>query len=156
MTWTGLGMGVESIAGLLVGTAGASVTRTLNMGEVAFHRSDGDEIMLHLQCPFRVLHAETMLLGSGDMLFAETDDPNEAFVRYSTVFDTRAKVLTGILKSKSPEVLGVEVGVSGRLCVRLLGDFVVEVFPDCSGRGEAWRVFRRSGGKHLGYPAGAV
>ncbi|MFI5732240.1 hypothetical protein ACIA49_19105 [Kribbella sp. NPDC051587] len=149
-------MNAEDVAGLLMGSGGTSVTRTLDMGEVGFRRADGAEVSLHLQCPFRVLHAGTTVLGSADMQYPETGDRAAAFAQYTTVFDARAKVLTGILEARSPEVLEVELGTAGRLDVRLEGDLEIEVFPDCSGVVEAWRVFRRGGGPHLGYPAGAL
>ncbi|WP_238162025.1 hypothetical protein, partial [Kribbella antibiotica] len=105
----------REVAGMLVGTVGASVTRTLDMGEVGFLCADGDEVRWHLQCPFRVVHDRAVILGSADMLYPETGDRAQAFAEQATVFDARAKLVTEILEGMSPKVVGVEVGTAGWL-----------------------------------------
>lgn len=145
----------DEIAGILTGAVVRSVGRAADMGVVEFDGPGGEEVMAHLQCPFRIVQDGTIVLGSADMRYAQKAAGERAFDEFRTVFDARAAKLTALLGQARPRVAGVTVGTAGELAVTWEPAFRLEAFPDCSGRMEAWRVLRR-GGAHHGFPAQSV
>jgi hypothetical protein len=148
----------DEIAGILTGAAVRSVGRAADMGVLEFDGPDGssgEEVMAHLQCPFRIVQDGTIVLGSADMRYAQKGAGEQAFDEFRTVFDARAAKLTALLGQARPRVVGVSVGTAGELAVTWEPAFRLEAFPDCSGQMEAWRVLLR-GGAHHGFPAGTV
>jgi hypothetical protein len=143
------------IASILTGAAVRSVGRAADMGVVEFDGPRGEEVMAHLQCPFRIVQDGTIVLGSADMRYAQKDAGEQAFDEFRTVFDARAAKLTALLGQTRPRVVGETVGTAGELTVTWEPAFRLEAFPDCSGQMEAWRVFLR-GGVHHGFPAKSV
>ncbi|ANB10668.1 hypothetical protein SAM40697_6715 [Streptomyces ambofaciens] len=146
---------VDEIAGILTGAAVRSVGRAADMGVVEFDGPQGEEVMAHLQCPFRIVQDGTIVLGSADMRYAQMDAGERAFDEFRTVFDARAAKLTALLGQARPRVVGVTVGTAGELTVTWEPAFRLEAFPDCSGKTEAWRVLLR-GGAHHGFPVESV
>lgn len=141
--------------GLLQGAKVHSVGRAAGMGVVEFAGLRGDVIGLHMQCPFRILQEGQVILGSRDMRYPQRGAGSEAFEQFGTVYDSRAAKLNGIFERLRPVVSEVTFGDSGHLAVGWEPRFRIEVFPDCSGSMEAWRVFRR-GGPHCGFPQGVI
>lgn len=141
-----------AIDGLLMGSTVRAVTRATDVGMVEFLNPRGSIVAVHIQCPYRFLQGGNTILGSGDMNFAEAGAGTEAFDQFKTVFDSRVAVLNDILKKASPKVLKVVFADSGWVALECSGTFVLEIFPDCSGKIEAWRVFERGQSEHYGHP----
>jgi hypothetical protein len=140
---------------LLKGAVVGAVGRAVDMGVIEFAGPGGEVLMAHLQCPFRVLHDGDLVLGSRDMRYARPGAGPDAFDAFAMVYDARAETLNGVLAHLRPTVTDVTVGPAGSLTVGWGPGWRLEVFPDCSGRTEAWRVFVR-GGDHYGFPPGLV
>ena len=132
-----------------------SVGRAADMGVVGFTGLRGDAISLHAQCPFRILQEGVVILGSRDMRYPQKGAGSESFEQFRTVYDSRAATLNGIFERLRPAVAEVSFGDSGYLAVGWEHRFRIEVFPDCSGGTEAWRVSLR-GGPHYGFPQDAI
>ncbi|MFI8388976.1 hypothetical protein [Streptomyces sp. NPDC085540] len=143
------------IGRLLEGAEVRSVGRAADMGVVELASAHGDIVMAHVQCPFRILHEGKALLGSRDMRYPQQGAADDAFDRFRTVYDARAATLNGILGQLRPRVREVTFGEAGSLTVNWEPGFRLQLFPDCSGSMEAWRVFIRNG-QHYGYPESSV
>lgn len=131
------------------------VGRAVNMGVVEFTGSKGEELGLHIQCPFRVVHDDRVLLGSSDMKYPQKDAGPDAFDAFRTMYDHRAGLLNDLLAKAEPRVDDVRLGRAGDLTLSWGPGIRLEVFPNCSGQDEAWRVLVR-GGAHYGYPPGVA
>ncbi|KUO03402.1 hypothetical protein AQJ67_16970 [Streptomyces caeruleatus] len=142
---------MDEITRILTGTVVHSVGRAVDMGVVEFHGPDGEEIMVHMQCPFRIVHDSRIVLGSADMRYAQKGAGEQAFDEFRMIYDARATKINKILGQLHPSVTGVTGGESGELTVAWEQGFRLEVFPDCSGNIEAWRAFVR-GDAHYGFP----
>jgi hypothetical protein len=87
------------LAAAIAGLRGARfvrVGRTLNMVEVGLMRG-GEELALHVQCPFRIVQRSKVVLGSTDHRYPLPGhgDRAAAFDQYQTQFDRVAELLTG-------------------------------------------------------------
>ncbi|MCF1593272.1 hypothetical protein [Streptomyces muensis] len=142
---------VDEITRILTGAVAHSVGRAVDMGIVEFRGPDGEEVMVHMQCPFRIVHDAKIILGSADMRYPQKGAGEQAFDEFRMVYDARATKINKILGQLRPSVDGVTVGAAGELTVAWEQGFRLEVFPDCSGNFEAWRAFVR-GGAHHGFP----
>ncbi|GHG41142.1 hypothetical protein [Streptomyces hydrogenans] len=145
----------SKIRQLLMGATVRSVGRAADMAVVELQGPQGATIGIHVQCPFRVLQEETLILGSRDMRYARQRPNIDAFDRFETVYDARAATLNKILGQLQPTVHDVTLGQAGSLAVEWQPYFRVEIFPDCSGSAESWRVFEQ-GGCHLGFPEDSI
>ncbi|MFD4720335.1 hypothetical protein ACFWOY_09135 [Streptomyces sp. NPDC058423] len=145
----------EGVRRLLHQAVVRSVGRAVGMGVVEFTGPGGEELGLHIQCPFRFVHDDRVLLGSQDMKYPQKGAGPSAFDDFRTVYDERAQLLNGLLTKAGPRVESVDLGKAGDLTLSWGPGIRLEVFPDCSGREEAWRVLVR-GGAHHGYPPGIV
>lgn len=145
----------DEIAGILTGAVVRSVGRAADMGVVEFDGPRGETVMVHLQCPFRIVQDGTILLGSADMRHAQKGAGPRAFDEFRMIYDARAAKLSAILGELRPSVVGVGVGEAGELTVTWEPAFRLVAFPDCSGQIEAWRVLVR-GGPHHGFPPDTV
>ncbi|MFE5244691.1 MULTISPECIES: hypothetical protein [unclassified Streptomyces] len=144
-----------AVTGLLEGAVVRSVGRAADMGVVELESPSGETVMIHAQCPFRVVHEGRTLLGSADMRFARKGAGDSAFDDFRTVYDARAETLNKVLGQLRPRVDDVAVGEAGELALSWAPAFRLALFPDCSGAMEAWRVFVR-GGAHHGFPPDSV
>lgn len=144
---------VDEITRILTGTVAHSVGRAVDMGIVEFHGPDGEEVMVHMQCPFRIVHDAKIILGSADMRYAQKGAGPQAFDEFRMVYDARTATFNRVLGELRPSVGGVTVGEAGELTVSWEPAFRLEAFPDCSGRIEAWRVLVRGGAHHV-FPPG--
>lgn len=111
--------------------------------------------MAHIQCPFRILQTGKLVLGSCDMRYPQRGIGEDAFDDFKTIYDSRSATLNAILKQLRASVSAVTVGGAGYLNIRWGPDFLLEIFPDCSGSVESWRVFTR-GGQHYGFPLNSI
>ncbi|GAA2278722.1 hypothetical protein GCM10010415_53790 [Streptomyces atrovirens] len=144
---------MDEITRILTGTVAHSVGRAVDMGVVEFHGPDGEEVMVHVQCPFRIVHDAKTVLGSADMRYAQKGAGPRAFDEFRMIYDARTATLNRVLGELRPSVGGVTVGEAGELTVSWEHAFRLEAFPDCSGRIEAWRVLVRGGAHHV-FPPG--
>ena len=140
----------SKISAFLNGAMLKSVGRALNMGVLEFHAVDGSDVSLHVQCPFRFVQGGSLVLGSADIKFTAESGANER-----KVYDSRADILNGILSRLDVPVTNVELEAAGYLRLSWRERLFFEVFPDCSGAVEAWRVLQR-GGEHYGFPASLI
>ncbi|MFF4549058.1 hypothetical protein ACFY1J_33300 [Streptomyces sp. NPDC001406] len=146
---------MDEVGRLLEGAVVGSVGRAVDRGVVEFAGPEGQVLMVHLQCPFRILQGGKLILGLQDMTYPQKGAGPDAFDRFATVYDARAETLNRGLAALRPPVTAVTVGPAGALAVTWEPGFRLEAFPDCSGRVEAWRAFAR-GGEHYGFPPGPV
>ncbi|MDX3729753.1 hypothetical protein [Streptomyces caniscabiei] len=142
---------LDEITRILTGTVVRSVGRAADMGVVEFDGLQGETVMIHMQCPFRIVRNGRILVGSRDMRYAQKGAGPQAFDEFRMIYDAQTTTLNGALGQLRPSVDGVTVGEAGELTVSWEQCFRLEVFPDCSGKIEAWRAFVR-GGAHHGFP----
>ena len=141
----------RAICELLGGATIHSVGRATDMGIVELADLGGRSIAIHIQCPFRLLRDEVLVLGSRDMRYPQAGAGSQAFDNFRTIFDLRAKSVNVILERLRPSVVDVSVTAVGNLAVWGESNFRLETFPDCSGVVEAWRVLVRNG-EHYVFP----
>ncbi|MER7900350.1 hypothetical protein ABTX62_30670 [Streptomyces sp. NPDC096046] len=146
---------LDEITRILTGTVVRSVGRAADMGVVEFDGLQGETVMIHMQCPFRIVRSGRILVGSKDMRYAQKGAGPQAFDEFRMIYDAQATTLNRVLGQLRPRVDGVTVGAAGELTVSWEQAFRLEVFPDCSGTIEAWRAFVR-GGAHHGFPPETV
>ncbi len=110
------------------------------------------EWMLHVACPWRLLHADRILVGSGDLFTpADAEEDPETFawdepgaswldVRLGELFDPRAT---------PPNIEAVGADDAGGVRFGLTGGILLELFPNASPSGhvttEFWRFHRTDG-----------
>ncbi|QGV77314.1 hypothetical protein [Streptomyces ficellus] len=140
---------------LLTGAVLRSVGRAVDMGAVELTGEQGEDLALHIQCAFRVLHEDQVLLGSRDMTYVRGDAEADAFDNFATACDGRAALLSRVLGGARPKIESVLQNPAGALTLKATRGFSVEVFPDRSATEESWRAFRR-GGEHFGFPPSLV
>ncbi|MFF9281781.1 hypothetical protein [Streptomyces griseosporeus] len=142
---------------MLRGARLCSVGRAADMGVLALAGAGGEEVALHVQCPFRVVHGDRVMLGSGDLRYVRDGaaDEGAAFDAFGTRYDDRAADLNRVLGGAGPVVGNVVLGPGGSLTLEAGRGLRVEIVPDRSGRDECWRAFVR-GGPHYGCPPGVV
>ncbi|MFI5708661.1 hypothetical protein [Kribbella sp. NPDC051620] len=132
-----------SVRRLLHDTQLRSISRTLDMGEFHATGPTGD-IAIHIQCPFRLVRGTSIVLGSADL-----NSSREG----ATFYDDRATQITELLAKSTVPMTDVTVGNAGALAISWRDDLRLEVLPTSSAVDtEAWRIFRRNSGPHLGYP----
>jgi hypothetical protein len=103
------------------------------------------ELALHVQCWWRIVRVDTIVVGSGDLYFPADEaaeapddfDPNGVVTRLdhrvTQLFERETRAFT---------VRQVDVGAAGALRIVLDDGLALEVFPDESVSREAWRLFR--------------
>ncbi|MFE0038737.1 hypothetical protein [Streptomyces sp. NPDC059015] len=69
----------EGVQRILQQAVVRSVGRAVGMGVVEFTGPGGEELGLHLQCPFRFVHDDRVLLGSQDMKYPQKGAGPNAF-----------------------------------------------------------------------------
>lgn len=140
---------------LLTGAVIRSVGRAADMGVLELNGVQGEDLALHIQCAFRVVHDGQVLLGSRDMTYVRGSAGPDAFDNFATLYDDRAALLSRVLGGACPQVETVLQGPAGALTLEATGGFRVDILPDRSVPEESWRAFTR-GGQHYGYPPGLV
>lgn len=118
-------------AGMLTMSFGSPVTSTLRNGQ----KLTTGEVALHVQCAWRLVHEETVLVGASDYAAADEEDEAIAYIheRLQTIF------------SGEPTVATVENLHASAFRLRLSNGVMCEVFPSESRPdeyAEFWRVFR--------------
>lgn len=105
----------------------------------------GSQYAFHVQCPFRILQGNRIVLGSGEMNFDLDKAP----------YDDGAKVVEGFLSAARPEVLRVSINGFGDVRIEMDHEIKLEIFPTSSSSRpeERWRFLARFG-THYSFPDG--
>jgi len=150
---------IESAAAALIGKALWTSRRAADMATFQFGErknvvdyferpSDVGEYALHVQCAWRIVRAEEVVVGSRDLYYpAEHENADE---QLPTDFDwdrdpnRRDKLLRSLFEDWTRELVvqSVEAGVAGSLRILFSDNLALEIFPDDSLNHERWRLFR--------------
>jgi hypothetical protein len=146
----GLAAAIES---LLKGSRLRTIGRAAGTGEVLMSGPADQVLVIHIQCPFRLVREGRIVLGSDDMNVSKTPW-EDAFDEFRTVFDTRAADINRILEKYEMPLTALTLGEGGRLTIVWTDDLRLELFPNSSSTSrEAWRVFEQVvGARHVIYP----
>jgi hypothetical protein len=133
LPWTGLGRATDLVWCLF----GDTVSWRNYKGEV----TERSEFALHLQCPFRIILDDELVLGSLDLyeplkseqptLPAQTDNS-------TTLFDLRVEELS--IGNTLSRVISATVGRPGDITLILDSGLKLEAFITSTAGDEAWRV----------------
>jgi hypothetical protein len=101
---------------------------------------------LHVQCPWRITSAESILIGRGDIFCTpeETNEPTPADFDWQkgNRFDRIVQQLLAHESRRHFIVQAVEAGGAGSLAVEFEYGYTLETFPHDSESGEHWRFFK--------------
>lgn len=112
------------------------------------HKGEDKEVgdyALHVQCPWRITSADSILIGRGDIFCTpeQTNEPTPADFDWQkgNRFD---RIVQQLLQPESREfvVRAVQTGGAGSLAVGFENGYTLEIFPHDSESGEHWRFFR--------------
>ncbi|GAA3586851.1 hypothetical protein [Kribbella ginsengisoli] len=135
---------------LMEGAVLRSVGRAAGTGIVKLFGTEG-ELIIHIQCPFRMVRDGRILVGSADMNFSLESAGDDAFDNFDTLYDARVCDINEIVQKFNLEVSGVSLDGAGGLVLTWAEELFLEIFPNSSRETEAWRVFYLDGA-HYGYP----
>lgn len=165
------GSTVAAIAAVLNGQVLSGIGRALDMAIFSFGEdipwlsAFGDpevraRFALHVQCHFRVLYRDRVILGHEDIWRLLRGKEKDQFVHDGwhldegeepTVFDAKALSLIPVLAAEKAAVQNMSLSSNGNLELSLSGDLVIRVLPPDPPDGEAWRLFDRQG-PHVVFP----
>lgn len=104
------------------------------------------EWALHLQCPWRFVRNDSIILASTDCYFHPEGDESYDFNQGGeSLFDRRANQFNHVLETAEFNVMEISCGPCGVFQLTLSPDLHFAVFPsasDGSPFGEFWRLFR--------------
>jgi len=107
------------------------------------------EFALHVQCAWRIVRGETVLVGHRDLYYPAGAGTESREVPANFHWDVQgANRMDGRLKrlfQNPPEKLnvsGVEAGLAGALQIFFQNEMALEIFPNDSFDEEHWRLFR--------------
>ncbi len=148
---------IEKATRVLVGTALWGHRRTADLSSFhfggrrrvkTFHGdlADVGEFAINVQCPWRIVEYDRVLVGNGDLYYppeARTDEPGAAF-DWQHQTSRLDYLMTIFFQSGRREVnlLQVEVGAGGGLQIALDGACLLELFPNDSFSKEHWRLLK--------------
>ncbi|MEU7908926.1 hypothetical protein [Actinoplanes sp. NPDC049118] len=146
---------LDVLAGMVSGLRGAvlvDVGRVLDVVKIGMRRGD-EEVMLHVQCPVRILRGDSILLGSDDFLrpHPQAEERGLPADRHETTFDHVAKAMTAEFGDGVP-VLEAEMRPGGSFRLVAADEIRIEGFPAVSGPIECWRLFVKGSNVHYVYP----
>ncbi len=125
--------------------------RTLDLIELGFgeltERTDRHgakyklaHFVYHIQCPFRVIRDDSIVLSTEDLFLPfPSEQPEEADLnkRNSTLFDSKAKYLTTIMKGE--KIIDIKLNSQNDLTIRT-ETTTIDLFV-CNVDSESWRFF---------------
>ncbi len=122
---------------------GARIETTTRRGESVFV---GD-YALHVQCTWRIVGPQGIVVGRRDLYYRAGDDPFENLEAFDWDREPnrRCERLAALLQARDASLLVVEGCAAddlGGFRLTLSEGFVLEVFPDDSMDGEHWRLFK--------------
>ena len=145
---------LEALVGLSLLRSGTAAGMVSFLFGSAGNSPTDAESSLHLQCPWRIVAADQIVVASSDVFFPgddradiETFDPDEE----PSLFENRVSEWFDATDAGSRTVTGVRADTLGGFVVLLRGGATLEVFPAHSLRGhysEFWRLLR-PGARHF-------
>ncbi|WP_188284841.1 hypothetical protein [Streptomyces sp. CBMA29] len=133
---------VGRIGGMAILGFGDTVSWEL---EISGRIVEGAEFALHIGCPFRILQASRIVLGSDDIddtpSGGQGEDPSDVLRGY----DRGARNLEGFLTQSPIHVVSVRVTEIGDFSVELEHGIRIEAFPTSAKIDESWRFLARFG-----------
>jgi len=120
------------------------------------------EFALHVQCAWRIVRKDRVIVGSRDLYFpADYSDDEEIPPEFDWDRDPnlRDKQLQSLFDNDSLEftVLGVETGAAGSLRIALSGGLFLDILPYDSLLHEHWRLFDpRTDSSHFVVTGGGI
>lgn len=109
------------------------------------------EFALHVQCPWRLEHDGTIVVGSWDLyVLANGDEPDTDFDWDSQGSNRRDVLLESFFLEQIPMVERVEASPMGDVSILLTQGFRLGVFPVTSaGQSEHWRLLQGREDPHV-------
>jgi len=146
---------VGRVVGLVWLSFGASHEQQMHNGRT---RVVGDWA-LHLSCPWRFVHCDTIVLASGDLYCApEGDDPCDLNAGQESRFDRLAVALNDGCTARTRIASSLRVDRVGGFSLSFQDGCAFDVFPDetrCGPDIEYWRLFRPGNDSpHFVWPTG--
>jgi len=156
---------IEAVLVNLVGLPLQSTDRAANMQVFKFGNlhivTDGrrsgtiGDYSLHIQCAWNIAGPDGVVVGSrnrhypaGD-LYQERPDLDLSVLGANRCDEQIAQLFQAHVDA-SPIVESVDANEIGDLCIRLSGNFILQVFPDSSLGAEYWRLLdTHDGGSHF-------
>jgi hypothetical protein len=123
----------------------------IHVGEFGVADVEGEsrevgEWALHLQCPWRFIDSESIVLASMDFYYSsDGNEDNPSAIGGESLFNRRATQLNRVLEAGDFQVTDVLVGACGAFQLIFTPYFHFAVFPassDGSSHGEFWRLFQ--------------
>ncbi len=111
------------------------------------------EYSLNIQCTWRVLCEEKIIVASDDLYFPSGDHPYDDLEDFdwsrqgNNRCDARTELLKEEIAKKTIVVLSVEADFVGGLSIHLSEGYSIELFPADSLEREYWRFFNRHSSK---------
>jgi len=150
---------IESAAGVLIGKPLWTCRRAADMATFQFGErkkvadfygrpSEVGEYALHVQCAWRIVRAEEVVVGSRDLYYpAEYENEGEKFppdFDWGRDPNRRDRLVRSLFQDGRREfvVERVEASAAGGLRILLSDGLFLDVFPDDSLKHERWRLFR--------------
>lgn len=142
---------IQLLLGLLLHQKLQYIERTLNLVCLGFgkllERKDRhgltDEIAeysIHVQCPFRILFNNKIVLGSDDLFLSQSADIDNVDLnkKDSCLFDCKSKSL--IQKFNNEIIIGVDMNKQNDL-ILYTDNLTIQLFV-CNNQFESWRFFK--------------
>lgn len=113
------------------------------------HNQKYPEYSLNIQCTWRVIGQEKIVVASDDLYFPPDDHPYDDLENFdwteqgSNRCDSRTAPFKAEITKKTIVVLSVEADSVGGLSIRLSEGYSIELFPANSLEREHWRFFNR-------------
>jgi len=108
------------------------------------------EYALHVQCAWRIVGIEGIIVASRDRYYPAGVDPYKDLENFdwdkagNNRRDERINKFLNDRKDSPLVVLAIEADDLGSIHIRFKGGYALDIFPDDSLRGEFWRFFKRS------------
>lgn len=127
---------------VLIGAELTDIGRAANMVWLIFVIDEQTEYSLHLQCPFRFVRNERILVAAGDLYIPATSYIGEYSdfdydVQGNNLFDERS-----VLLKCGCHVMNCIIGSHNDLIINMTEDVSLNCFMDSSASEEQWRFFR--------------
>jgi hypothetical protein len=117
-------------------------------------RPEAVEYCFNIQCTWRIVGQEGIVVASDDLYFPAGDNPYrdlENFdwtIRGSNRLDERTELFLKRISGSAINVLSIETDTIGGLSIRLSEGYAIELFPANSIGREFWRFFDRNSATH--------
>jgi len=100
---------------------------------------------LHLQCDFRIIDSEKIILGSSDIYepnsITEWTENFNWDISGANLYDEIAKTISGIYKTEQIIVTKISADNYGDIKIEISNGYIIEIFLSSSSKEECWRFF---------------